>query len=86
MRLAQRAAAALPISSDAYDGPNCMIQQAEVLARVGEIEPATALLERLLSVPSLVSPAWLRLDPAWDPLRSDARFQGLVRSQPAQIR
>ena len=86
VRLAQRAAAALPISSDAYDGPNCMIQEAEVMARVGEIEPATALLERLLSVPSLVSLAWLRLDPAWDPLRSDARFQDLVRSQPSQTR
>lgn len=86
VRLAQRAAAAFPISSDAYDGPNCMIQQAEVLARVGEMERATALLEQLLPVPSMVSPALLRLDPAWDPLRSYARFQALLRSQPSQIR
>jgi DNA-binding winged helix-turn-helix (wHTH) protein/TolB-like protein/tetratricopeptide (TPR) repeat protein len=82
-RLAQHAAAGFPISSDAYDGPSCMIQQAEVLARVGDIERATALLEELLSVPSTVSPPWLRLDPAWDPLRSYPRFQALVGLQPS---
>lgn len=85
-RLAQRAAAGFPISSDAVDGPSCVLQQAEVLARVGEIERATALIEQLLSVPSVVSPAWLRLDPAWDPLRSSARFQALLGSQPPQSR
>jgi hypothetical protein len=60
-----------------------MLQHAEVLARVGEIERASALLEQLLSVPSVVSPAWLRLDPAWDPLRSYARFQALVQPKPS---
>ena len=83
VRLAQPSAAVFPISSDAYDGPSCMLQQAEVLARVGEIERATAMLEQLLSVPSMVSPPWLRLDPAWDPLRSYARFQALAQPKPS---
>jgi hypothetical protein len=77
--VAQRAASLFPISNDAYDGASCMIQHAEVLARVGEVERATALLEQLLSIPSAVSAPWLRLDPAWDPLRSYGRFQVLVR-------
>ncbi|MBZ5587943.1 MAG: winged helix-turn-helix domain-containing protein [Acidobacteriia bacterium] len=81
IRLAQRAVTLLSISSDAYDGPNCMTQQAEVLARTGEVERAAAVLEQLLSIPSMVSPAWLRLDPAWDPLRGHGRFQALVGAQ-----
>jgi DNA-binding winged helix-turn-helix (wHTH) protein/TolB-like protein/predicted Zn-dependent protease len=86
VRLAQRAASLFPISSDAYDGASCMIQHAEVLARVGEIERATAMLEQLLSIPSTVSASWLRLDPAWDPLRGYGRFQALVRAQDSQHR
>jgi DNA-binding winged helix-turn-helix (wHTH) protein/TolB-like protein len=85
-RLAHRAALLFPISSDAYDGTSCMIQHAEILARVGDIEPSTAMLEHLLSIPSMVSSAWLRLDPAWDPLRSYGRFQDLVRAQDVQKR
>ncbi|MFI5167070.1 MAG: winged helix-turn-helix domain-containing protein [Thermoanaerobaculales bacterium] len=83
VRLAQRAASLFPISRDAYDGATCMIQRAEVLARVGEVERATALLEQLLSIPSTISAPWLRLDPAWDPLRGYGRFQALVRPKPS---
>ena len=86
VRLAQRAASLFPVASDAYDGASCMIQQAEVLARVGEVERATALLEQLLLIPSTVSAPWLRLDPAWDPLRNYRRFQALVRAQDSQNR
>ena len=44
----------------------------------GRPEAAIDRLEYLLSVPSDWSAWWLRLDPAWDPLREHPRFKALV--------
>ncbi|MFN8573078.1 MAG: hypothetical protein U0132_13595 [Gemmatimonadaceae bacterium] len=48
--------------------------------RVGDNDAAIALLERLSTMPNYVglSPAELRMDPLWDPLRRQARFQRLI--------
>jgi hypothetical protein len=35
----------------------------------------------LLSIPSEISPAWLRIDPGWDPLRDHPRFKKLVEKK-----
>jgi TolB-like protein len=59
--------------------------RAQVFARFGEKDRAIAALERVLSAPSdgifgpPLTPAILRLDPAFDPLRSDPRFEALVQ-------
>jgi hypothetical protein len=45
----------------------------------GEPEPAIEILERLLTIPSPVSVAQLRVSPFWDPLRQYPGFQRLVR-------
>ena len=45
---------------------------------VGEADTAVSRLEYLLSIPGWLTPAWLRIDPAWDPLRGHPRFQKLV--------
>jgi TolB-like protein/DNA-binding SARP family transcriptional activator/Flp pilus assembly protein TadD len=53
--------------------------RARILARIGETDPALSLIERLLAGPSLFSVHELRLNPDFDPLRSDPRYQALLR-------
>ncbi len=74
----KRAVALLPESQDALDGPKMTLVLAEIYAWTGENEAALDLLEHSLITPAGVTVSSLKLDPIWDPLRSDARFQGLV--------
>ena len=61
--------------------------RARILARFGDKDEAIAILQRLLSIPGRgvyqmpLTPAYLRLDPAWDNLRGDPRFQKLCEGQ-----
>ncbi|MGA9855709.1 MAG: tetratricopeptide repeat protein [Gammaproteobacteria bacterium] len=52
---------------------------AAMQARFGETDAALAALPHLLSIPNGPTVADLRLDPVWDPLRKDARFQALLK-------
>jgi hypothetical protein len=45
---------------------------------VGEPEKALDQLEPLLRMPYFLSPGWLKIDPAFEPLRGNARFRRLV--------
>ena len=44
-----------------------------------EVEPALDLLEELLSIPGFVTIPVLRLDPGFDHLRDNPRFQRIVQ-------
>ena len=71
-----------PTSKNALDGPLEEENMADIYALLGDADHAIPILKRLLQIPYgfAITPALLRLDPIWDPLRNDPRFQKLVAS------
>ena len=73
----ERAAELLPPEIDAVSGPYVHAYLARVYTTAGRYDKAVALLERLLKTDSWFTPAELRADPIWDPLRGYPAFQKL---------
>jgi hypothetical protein len=88
LALLERAARAITIEKDAIDGPIPIEFLARVAARMGDRNRAVVALQKLLSIPYEgalafgvpLTPALLRLDAMFDPLRNDPRFQKLTAS------
>ncbi len=78
IRTARRAVEISPIEKEPVNGPYFQHQLARVYVVVGEPEKAIDQLEPLLKVPYYLSPGWLKIDPNFDPLRKNPRFQKLV--------
>jgi TolB-like protein/Flp pilus assembly protein TadD len=74
----KRAVELLPESEDAFDGPQITAVLAQIYAWTGEFDEAFRLLNHLLVVPNGLTVPMLNLDPAWDSLRKDPRFQALI--------
>jgi TolB-like protein/Tfp pilus assembly protein PilF len=79
----RRATEALPYSRDVMVGGYYLAQLAMVEAQVGEKQSALNHIEELLAIPAghVVSRSSLRLDPVWDPIRNDPRFQQLCQEK-----
>jgi TolB-like protein/Tfp pilus assembly protein PilF len=90
LALAERAIAMIPIEKDVLLGPRPLDILARVAARTGDADRAISTLDKLLSIPyeaplaanPPLTPALLRLDPMFEPLRKDTRFQKLVALSP----
>jgi eukaryotic-like serine/threonine-protein kinase len=67
-----------PLSKDITGGAYDQHQLARIYILVGEPEKAIDQLEPLLKIPYFLSPGWLKIDPNFDPLRNNPRFQKLV--------
>ena len=78
IREGKRAIELLPVSQSAADGAYLQHQLVRIYIVVGDQEKALDQLETLLDVPYILSPGWLRIDPAFDPLRGNPRFERLV--------
>jgi serine/threonine-protein kinase len=74
----RRAVELLPESQDAFDGPQATASLAQIYVWTGEFNEAFRLLDHLLDVPNGLTVSMLKLDPIWDPLRKDPRFQALI--------
>ena len=74
----KRAVELLPVTRDPRDAPYDQHQLVRIYMLVGEPEKALDQLEPLLKIPYTLSPGWLKIDPNFDPLRNNPRFQKLV--------
>jgi tetratricopeptide (TPR) repeat protein len=80
LREGRKAAELMPPSRDVLAGSDVMVGLAALEVRVGDNDAAFEHLRQALALSSggSISPALLKLDPAWDPIRNDPRFAQLL--------
>jgi len=61
--------------------PDLLFFAAEAAVVSGERDAALAWLGELLAIRSIYTPAYLRVDPTWAPLRGDSRFEALLAAR-----
>ncbi len=80
LREGRRAVELLPVEKDAINGPLMIKYLAMIAAWAGDKDLACEQLAIAVQPPSTVSYGQLKLEPNWDPLRGDPRFEKIVAS------
>jgi len=85
---ARKATSLMPVSRDALSGPAYLAWLAKLYVQVCKNDQALDLIRQLLAMPAgtVISPALLKLDPVWDPLRKDPRFQNVLADSQAAVK
>ncbi len=78
IREGERAVMLAPLERDGYIGPYLQHLLVRIYLLSGEPDKALDRLEPLLRMPYFLSPGWLRVDPSFDPVRSNPRFRKLA--------
>jgi len=78
IREGERGVALDPVAKNGVRGPYYQHELVRIYIVVGEPEKALDKLEPLLKIPYYLSPRWLAIDPNFDPLRKNPRFQKIV--------
>jgi len=68
----------LPVSRDAMDGPDLVVDAAIAMMKAGDMDRAVELLTLVVGGVSSFTPGYIAMDPIWDPLREHPGFQALV--------
>ncbi len=81
INIGKKAVELLPVNQDAINGPELLIQLAQIYTTTGEYSMALKLIEQLLNIESTFTVTQLKLDPVYKPLYQVPRFKELIRQK-----
>ncbi|MFL6543446.1 MAG: hypothetical protein ACJ8I9_09770 [Chthoniobacterales bacterium] len=73
------------MTKDAFKGPDVLEAAAQIYVVLNERDRAFAALEELAKKPNGSSPYLIRLNPAYDTIRDDPRFEPVVQKFSAKF-
>ena len=76
----RRACELVPVSKDSFDGVAFLVNRAQIYAWIGDKDSAINQITEIERLPNLLSYGFLKLQPFWDGLRGDPRFEKVVAS------
>ncbi len=78
IKMGRKGVEMMPISREAWRGSARVYDLARIYSLVGNEDAALYQIDLLLSMPSDLTPVYLKIDPVWDYLRKNPRFAGII--------